>query len=283
MARRLTFASLSLLLVVSCRQLEEQKYDAVYGSGARRLVVATASPGETGLLKVIAETFTEQEGVVLCWKKAGSGKSLQLLREKRADAVMVHAPEAERRAVRDGWATGRTLIGSNEFFIVGPAHDPAGIGTAKTVAEAYGKIAASRAKFFSRADNSGTHKKEMAIWKKAAIAPQGDWYVGTGDFMMATLKRAHAETGYFMTDSSTWLVARKHMPNLKLLFRGDPFMVNVYHALCQPAGATPGACMAERFAAFLASEKAQQLIRDFGKDAYGEALYSDANYAKQHE
>lgn len=196
---------------------------------------------------------------------------------------MVHAPAVEKKAVEEGWARMRTLIGSNEFYIVGPPDDPAGIGGAKTVAEVYQKIASSKAKFFSRGDNSGTHKKEMAVWQKAGISPSGDWYIVTKDYMVATLKRANDEKGYFMTDSSTWVAEKEKVPGLKILFRGDKFLVNTYHALCQPEGATPAAAAAAKFIEFVASKKGQGIIRDFGKDKYGQGLYQDAEYAKQYD
>lgn len=100
---------------------------------------------------------------------------------------------------------------------------------------------------------------------------------------MATLQRADKEKGYFMTDSSTWIAARKNLANLKVLYKGDKFIVNTYHALCQPEGATPGAATAGKFIDFVASEKGQQIIRDYGKDLYGEGLYNDAAYASQFE
>jgi len=256
---------------------------AVYGKGSKQLVVATGSPGELGLLKALSEEFARENDARVLWREAGSGESLQLLRDGQADVAMTHVASAEKTAVAEGWAARRTLVGSNEFYIVGPADDPARVRAAKSAAEAYGRIAACRAKFLSRADESGTHKKEMAIWQKAGVAPQGDWYVRTHDFMTATLLRANAENAYFMTDSSTWVVAGSRTPNLTLLFRGDPFMVNVYHALCRPEGATPGAALAARFVDFLASEKGQKIVRDYGKDPYGEALYRDARYARQFE
>jgi tungstate transport system substrate-binding protein len=256
---------------------------AVYGSGSRQLVVATGSPGELGLLKILSEEFSRANDVKVLWREAGSGESLRILHDKQADVAMVHAASAERKAVDEGWATRRTLVGSNEFFIVGPADDPAQVRTAKSVVEAYQRIARSRAKFLSRADGSGTHNKEMAIWQNAGIVPEGDWYIRTHDFMMATLRRANAENGYFMTDSSTWVVGRNRTPNLRLLFQGDPFLVNVYNALCQPEGATPGAALAAKLVDFLASEKGQKIIRDYGKDQYGDALYRDALYARQFE
>ena len=255
----------------------------VYGSGAHTFRLATGSPGELGLLKAIAEEFNPTADATLCWKKAGSGASLKLLKEKKVDMVMVHAPAAEKKAVEEGWAIKRNLIGSNEFYIVGPKSDPAGIASATSAADAYQKIAAADAPFFSRGDNSGTHKKEMAIWKKAGIDPAGDWYHITKTFMMATLMQADDQKGYFMTDSSTWVAAKKDIKNLKILFRGDPFLINTYHTLCQPEGATPGQPTAARFIDFLVSKEGQALIADYGVKQYGEGLYNDAAYAEQYD
>ena len=259
------------------------KPEAVYGDGSNQFSLATGSPGELGLLKVLAEAFGKQDNAKMAWFKAGSGESLKLLKDKKVDMIMVHAPAAEKQAVQEGWATKATLIGSNEFFIVGPAGDPAKIAEAKSAVDAYRRIADAKAKFFSRGDNSGTHKKEMDVWKKADIKPQGDWYVVTKDFMTATLKRANQEKGYFMVDSSTWVAEKKDVPDLKILFKGDKMLVNTYHALCQPAGATPGAATAAKFIDFVASPQGQQIIRDYGKERHGEGLYNDAAYATQYD
>jgi tungstate transport system substrate-binding protein len=260
-----------------------EQCDAVYGTGPNRFSLATGSPGELGLLKALAEAFSKTANSAMCWRKAGSGDSLKLLKDKQVDMIMVHAPAAEKKAVEEGWATNRVLIGSNEFFIVGPPDDPARISEARSAAEAYSKIASAKARFFSRGDNSGTHKKEMDIWKKAGISPSGEWYVVTKDFMTATLKRANDEKGYFMTDSSTWVAENKGLPGLRILFRGDKFLVNTYHSLSQPDGATPGAVTAAKFIAFTASPEGQEIIRNFGKDLYGEGLYDDAAYAKKYD
>jgi tungstate transport system substrate-binding protein len=255
----------------------------IYGTGSTIMRLATGSPGELGLVEVLANEFNKTHDSRLCWKKAGSGASLMLLKDKNVDFIMVHAPAAEKQAVQEGWAVKRHLIGSNEFYIVGPATDPAGISKAQSAADAYAKIAAAKAKFYSRGDNSGTHKKEMAIWEKAAIHPSGDWYVVTKTFMMATLKMADENNGYFMTDSSTWVAAKKEMNNIKILFRGDPFLVNTYHTLCQPEGATAGQPYAAEFIDFIVTEKGQDLIRSYGEKEYGEGLYNDAAYAKQYD
>ena len=263
----------------------QEKVDGVYGQGPEVFSLATGSPGELGLLKALGEAFSQEQGgkTSLHWIKAGSGESLTLLKGKKVDLIMVHAPKAEKQAVEAGWATKRTLIGSNEFFIVGPPDDPAKIKEAKSATDAYRKIAAARAKFFSRGDNSGTHKKEMDVWQQAGIAPAGDWYVVTKDFMTATLKRANDERGYFMVDSSTWVAEKKNLPNLTVLFKGDKALVNTYHALAQPAGATPGAATAARFVDFVAGEKGQKIVREYGQDKHGEGLYNDAEYAKKYD
>jgi len=278
-------AFIALVMTIMLVVAAVPKVAGTYGQGPEKFSLATGSPGELGLLKALGEAFSEEMGgkTTLNWIKAGSGASLKLLQGKKVDMVMVHAPQAEKQAVKEGWATHRTLIGSNEFYIVGPESDPAKIKEAQSAAGAYKRIAKARAKFFSRGDNSGTHKKEMSIWKQAGLKPQGDWYVVTKDFMTATLKRANAEKGYFMVDSSTWVAEKKNLPNLEVLFQGDKVLVNTYHALAQPAGATPGVATPVKFIEFVTSPEGQQIIQDYGKKKYGEPLYNDAEYAKKFE
>ncbi|MCE5277989.1 MAG: substrate-binding domain-containing protein [Planctomycetaceae bacterium] len=274
---------LLMLMLNGCAARAPKEFDATYGNGSRQLVVATGSPGELGLLKVLAEEFSKDNDVAVCWRKAGTGDSLRLLHDRKADVVMVHGPAEEKKAVSEGWAVHRTLIGSNEFYLVGPHEDPAKVQSTNSVAEAFARIARSRAKFFSRADNSGTHKKEMAIWQKTRIVPAGDWYVPTKSFMIASLMRANDERGYFLTDSSTWIACRDRAANLKIVLKGDPFIVNVYHAYRQPAQPGSAQSPAAEFLDFLACEKAQKTIREFGRDRYGEGLYNDADYARKFE
>ncbi len=256
---------------------------ATYGNSTQTFKLATGSPGELGLLKELASEFNRQHNTAMCWVKAGSGKSLKLLKEKQVDIVMVHAPTAEKKAVQEGWAIKRTLIGSNEFFIVGPKNDPADIASATTAADAYAKIARAKTPFLSRGDNSGTNKKELAIWKQAGVIPNGAWYIVTKNFMMATLKKANELNGYFMTDSSTWVAGRNELKNLSVLFKGDPFLINTYHGLCQPAGATDSQAHAAKFIDFLQSSDGQKIIRDYGKHLYGQGMYNDAVYAEQYD
>jgi tungstate transport system substrate-binding protein len=267
-----------------CTTLFAQAADleqTVYGSGTNRFALATGSPGELGLLKVLAEKFAGANDAQMVWIKAGTGQSLNLLRDKKVDMVMVHAPAQVDKAINDGWATGKTLIGSNEFYIVGPKSDPAKIASATSAADAYRRIAASQSAFVSRGDNSGTHQKEMQIWKQSGIEPTGNWYIVTKDFMTASLKRANSEGAYFMSDSSTWIMEKNVAPDLMIHFRGDRFLVNTYHAIVAPPGATLGRDTAQRFVAFVASPVGQEIIAQYGRTSFGEGLYNDAAYAKQ--
>ena len=265
---------LGLLLFCSSGSAQSPCHE-VYGVGERSLRVATGSPGELGLLKVLGEAFAREAEASLCWVKAGSGESFQLLRQKKVDVILVHAPEAEKKAVQEGWATHRTLIGFNEFFMVGPPEDPAAIAGSADVTEAFQRIALRQARFFSRGDDSGTHRKELSIWRQAGIQPEGEWYRVTRTFMTASLKKAHDEKGYFLTDSSTWVMEKSRLPHLRVLYRGDPLLINAYHGLTQPSGATPGAALGPRFLDFLASDHGQQLIAEFGKDRFGQGIYQN--------
>ncbi len=273
---------IGLSMQASIAQTNPPKVEATYGQGAKSFKLATGSPGELGLLQQLGEAFDKKEGARLVWIKAGSGASLNLLKTQQVDMIMVHAPEAVNKAITEGWATGRTLIGSNEFYIVGPKADAAKIKTASSGADAYAKIAKAGANFISRGDKSGTHQKEMDIWKKAGITPEGSWYIVTNDFMTASLKRANADKAYFMTDSSTWVAEKNVAPELQILYRGDPYLVNTYDALVAPVGATENRDIAAKFIQFVASEEGQSIIRNYGKAQYKEALYNDAVYAKQY-
>ncbi len=251
------------------------KPDAVWGSGPNRFALATGSPGELGLLEVLANDFARSNDATVMWFKAGSGQAMKLLQERKVDMVLAHAPAAERKAVADGWATGRRLIGSNEFWILGPLDDPARITGAASAQEAFKRIQDSGAAFVSRGDNSGTHQKENEIWKAAGLAPEKTKLVVTKAFMTASMRRANDEGAYFLTDSSTYIVEKRNVPKLKLLFRGGEILANPYHTLYL-TDPTPGAATARQFGDYLASDRVQALLREFGKDRHGEAMYNDA-------
>jgi len=249
--------------------------DAVWGSGPNTFSLATGSPGELGLLEVLATDFARRHDATVSWFKAGSGQAMRLLQERKVDMVLAHAPPAERKAVADGWATGRRLIGSNEFWILGPADDPAKAAAAADAADAFRRIQDAGAKFVSRGDNSGTHQKENEIWKAAGRTPGGAGLIVTKDFMTASMRRANDEGAYFLTDSSTFIAERRNMPKLKMIFRGGEILANPYHTLYL-TDPTPGAATARKFGEYLASDTVQALMREFGKEKYGEPMYNDA-------
>ncbi len=248
-----------------------------FGKDLPTLRLATGSPYELGLVGRLFDAFKKHSPCRLKVTKAGSGKSLKLLKGGKVDVVMVHAPYLELEAVREGWALDRTYIGANDFVIVGPKDDPAGIRSCEDVVCAYRKIAEKKAIFVSRGDNSGTHRKELHIWKMAGIEPKGPWYVVTHNFMMASLIEANRLGGYFMTDRSTYIVARRKHPELKLviLFEGDPVLINRYHALIGNPKVNPSVNydLAKKFVEFLVKREGQKVIKTYGKKEFGEPLY----------
>jgi tungstate transport system substrate-binding protein len=245
----------------------------VWGTGSQRFSLATGSPGELGLLQALAERFTAANDAQMAWTFAGSGAAMDHLRARRVDMILAHAPPAERRAVADGWATGRVLFGSNEFWVLGPAEDPAGVQGMEALA-AFRRLAERRAPFVSRGDNSGTHQKERQLWQEAGVTPDPAQLIVTRDFMTASMRRANAEAAYFLTDSSTFIAERANMPRLRVLVRGGAVLLNPYHTLflSEPTPATP---IARRFGEFLLSDTAQGMLRDFGRDRFGEPMYND--------
>ncbi|ABZ77915.1 ABC transporter, periplasmic substrate-binding protein, putative [Shewanella halifaxensis HAW-EB4] len=277
---KLTLLAISLLAVTSFAQATDCK--SVFGDGQQEFVLATGSPGELGMLEALADAFNADHNSRMCWVKAGSGKSLSLLKAGKIDMVMVHAPAAEKQAIKDGWATQHTLIGSNEFYLVGPVSDKGKVKGATSVAKAYSNIAVNQALFYTRGDNSGTHKKELSIWSSADVNPKGDWYQTTGDFMRASLKIANKNHGYFMTDSSTWVATQAQLPNLQILFKGDPVLINTYHALRSVDLTDPGVALSKSFIEFVASAEGQKIITDYGKAEYDQAMYDNAVVAAQY-
>ena len=236
--------------------------------------LATGSPYELGLIDALTKPFEEKNGCNVEVTKAGSGKALDLARAGKVDLVIVHAPAAEEKIVAAGYGLGRTPVMYNDFVIVGPKNDPAGIKGMTDVADAYRKIAENRSLFFSRGDDSGTHKKEMAIWDEVGITPGGDWYQETGEFMGATLKIADENEGYFMTDRSTYIAMRDDL-NLEILVEGDPDLVNYYSAIAVNPEKYPNINyeLTRTFIEYIVSPEGRTIIENFGRDKYGEPLY----------
>jgi hypothetical protein len=189
------------------------KVEAVYGDGANSFSLATGSPGELGLLQALGEEFGKRENAKMVWIKAGSGASLNQLKNKQVDMIMVHAPAAVANAIADGWATKRTLIGSNEFYIVGPKSDPANIKSATSGADAYARIAKAKANFviervFERGDVPDIRncrryygdEKVTEVLLNARFLPETRMYLASAvinrplkDFRCYTLRQSNPE------------------------------------------------------------------------------------------
>lgn len=194
------------------------------------LVQSTTSTQNSGLFDHILPKFTQSTGIEVRVVAVGTGQALKNARNGDGDVVLVHSKSDEEKFVADGWGVKRHDVMYNDFAIVGPASDPAGIAGLKDADQALKKIAEVEAPFASRGDNSGTHKAELRLWKKTNVDPtraSGDWYLETGSGMGATLNTAVGKHAYTLTDRGTWLgFANKH--SFKVLVEGDSQLFNQY-------------------------------------------------------
>ena len=240
------------------------------------ILATTTSTQDSGLLDVLVPTFQKATGYQVKVIAVGSGAAMQMGERGDADVLLVHSPAAEEKFVADGFGIERTLIMHNDFVVIGPAADPAGLKGSKTVAEVMKKIADKKATFVSRGDNSGTDVLEKNLWKAGGVtAPKGQsWYLETGQGMGATLTVAREKQGYTVTDRAT-LLAFTGKADLPVLLEGDPALLNVYHVIVPnpaklPKTNTEGA---RAFKDFLVKAETQKMIGDFGKEKYGQALF----------
>lgn len=238
------------------------------------ILATTTSTQDSGLLDVLIPLFEDQTGYVVKTVAVGTGQALKMGEEGNADVLLVHAPASEKQLVDAGYAIERQLIMHNDFVIVGPANDPAGIKGIKTAVEAFQKIEAAGAPFISRGDDSGTNKMELSLWKNANLTPGGDWYEESGQGMGATLRIATEKAAYTLTDRATYL-ANKDTLDLEILVEGDPALLNVYHVMVVNPEKWPkvNVAGARAFAAFLVSPDTQKVIGNFGVDKFGQPLF----------
>jgi tungstate transport system substrate-binding protein len=239
------------------------------------ILATTTSTQDSGLLDVLIPDFEAHTGYVVQTVAVGTGAALKLGQEGNADVLLVHAPASEVTFMQGGFGSDRRLVMHNDFIIVGPTDDPAGIKNATSAIDAFKKIAAAEAKFDSRGDASGTNKAEQTLWKSAAIDPTGkSWYVETGQGMGATLTIASETNAYTLTDRATYL-ANKASLNLDLLYQGDNALLNVYHVIIVNHDKWPGSNLAgaTAFADYIVSAEAQALIGSFGVQKYGQQLF----------
>lgn len=238
------------------------------------ILATTTSTQDSGLLDVLVPEFQDQSGYVVKVIAVGTGQALQMGEECNADVLLVHAPASEVAFMEKGAGKERSLVMHNDFVIVGPAEDPAGITRVSSTAEALQIFARIEAPFVSRGDDSGTYKTELALWKIAEVEPAGDWYIETGQGMGATLKVADEKDAYTLTDRATYL-ANKDNLGLDVLYEGDAALLNVYHVITVNPEACPKVNQAGAlaFATFLTDPDIQKTIAEFGLDTYGEPLF----------
>ncbi len=190
-------------------------------------MATTTSTENSGLLEAILPQFEKSTGYEVHIIAVGTGKALRMGRDGDVDVVLVHAPPAEKKFVSNGHGVNRRQVMYNDFVIVGPANDPAGIKGIQDPTKALAKIAQQHALFVSRGDDSGTNKKELALWRDAAVHPEGKWYREAGQGMGKVLQMTGELEAYTLTDRSTWLAMRDKLP-LKVLVEGDPRLYNPY-------------------------------------------------------
>lgn len=239
----------------------------------------TTSTCDTGILDVINEKFEKEYKVKILTVCQGTGKTIATGELGAADVVLVHSPSAELEAVSRGSFINRSYIMFNYFVITGPVTDPAGIKEASSASDAFTRIAAKRSQFVSRGDDSGTHKKERSIWEAANITPSGSWYQSVGKGMGESLITADIKEGYTLSDRGTYL-AMKNKIKLEILFESDKeYLFNPYHIMAVDPGKFPGIRydLALKYIRFITSPGTREIILDYGKDKYSEALFVPAD------
>jgi tungstate transport system substrate-binding protein len=239
------------------------------------ILATTTSTQDSGLLDVLVPMFQEQTGYTVQTVAVGSGEAMKMGEEGNADVLLVHAPSSEVAFMDAGNGKDRFLVMHNDFIIVGPAADPAGIKGMATAKEAFAAIFNASAPFITRGDDSGTHKKELALWKSAEVDPAGQaWYIETGQGMGASMIVASEKEAYILTDRATYL-ANKDNYQLEILVEGDTGLLNVYHVITVSPDKWPKANYegALTFANFMIAPSTQDVIGQFGVDKFGAPLF----------
>jgi tungstate transport system substrate-binding protein len=253
---------------------DEKKEDKVVQN--KDLILATTtSTQDSGLLDVLQPMFEEESGYKVKIIAVGTGQALEMGTKGEADVLLVHAPDAETELIDSGDAINRKRVMYNDFIIIGPSSDPAGI-KGLDVKQAFKKIAETNATFISRGDDSGTHKKELAVWKSINVEPSTvDKYFETGQGMGPTINVAVEKLGYTLTDRATFLAKEENLTDLTLLVEGDDDLLNIYHVMeVNPEKHDKvNSEGAEAFVNFLIDEETQQVIEDFGKEEFGQSLF----------
>lgn len=240
------------------------------------IVQSTTSTANSGLYDYLLPKFKAASGITVHVVAVGTGQAIRNAQNCDGDVLLVHAKPAEEKFVASGYGVSRQDVMYNDFVIVGPAADPAGISGSNNAAQALKKIAESKAIFASRGDDSGTHKKEKALWKGAGIDPaagSGKWYRETGSGMGATLNAGVGMGAYVMTDRATW-IAFKNKGDFKIAVEGDKVMFNQYGVIPVNPEKCPNVKQAEaqKFVDWLVSKEGQAAIGAYRR--MGEQLFT---------
>jgi len=249
------------------------------------ILATTTSTQDSGLLDVLIPIFEKKTGYFVKTIAVGSGQAMAMGQKGEADVLLVHSPAAEKKFVGEGYGINRRLIMHNDFIIVGPSEDSAKIKGLKLASEAFKKIASAQALFLSRSDRSGSHVKEMDIWKAAGIKPEGEkWYQQTGLGMGQTLNVTAEKKGYTLTDRGTYLALKKN-PGLNILVEGDAILLNIYHVIELNPAKWPrvNAAGGKAFADFMVSNETQGIIKTFGVEKFGFPLFFPGAGKKEEE
>jgi tungstate transport system substrate-binding protein len=243
---------------------------------ADRLILATTtSTQDSGLLDFILPEFEKTAGVDVDVVAVGTGQAITLGEEGNADVLLVHARAREDEFMAAGHGVRREDVMYNDFVILGPESDPAGIKGTATAVEAFQKIAESQSPFISRGDESGTHTKELGIWKNAEITPEGDWYISAGQGMGEVLTMSDEQQAYTLSDRATYLARTKEGLELAVLVEGDEALFNPYGVIVVNPEKNPNihADLANQFTDWITSLPVQELIAQFGMEDFGQSLF----------
>lgn len=242
------------------------------------MLASTIGPIDAGIVQALEDAFEHETGVRVRHVGAGTGAALGIARQGSIDLVLVHARDLEERFVSEGFGTERIALMYNDFVILGPANDPAGVGQTRRAVDALGNIARKSAPFVTRGDKSGTHIAEMELWKKAGITPAGSWYetyVRGAEGNGPTLRYTDEKQAYTIMDRATYLTLKGQI-RLTILLEKDESLLNHMSLIPVSPGKFPKVNHASAmfFVEWLVDpEKGQQLIRDFGKKKYGAPLF----------
>ncbi len=235
-------------------------------------LASTTSTENSGLFAAIVPAFEDATDIEVRVVAVGTGQAFEIARRGDADSLLVHDTTGEEQFVADGYASERADVMYNDFVLIGPSDDPAGIADAKSATDALALIADAKAPFTSRGDDSGTHRAEQRLWESAGVEPQGEWYRELGSGMGPTLNTAAAMDAYVMADRATW-VAFDNPQNLALLFEGDDVLFNQYGSLLLSQERHPHLKhdLAAQWHRWLLSEDGQQAIGAF--EVEGQPLF----------